>query len=401
MQIHDLAVKMPQLIFSAIERHVSRATALRRELHQRPELKWQEKATSELLRARLTEVAGVQVGNLMAEHGFTATIRGDQSGPTIALRADMDALPIEEQNDLPYCSKNKGSMHACGHDGHMANLFGAASVIAELRAHLRGTVKLIFQPAEEQGGGAKVMCEQGCLQDVETIFGLHGWPSLPVGSIGVKSGPLMAASAILHIQVIGRGGHAAMPHLAVDPVVAAAGLITQLQTVNSRIMAPTSPGVVSICVVQAGTTSNVIPDRLKMSGVIRALSLKDLALIQETIVRQAEGIAQAYGVKIQCDFTEGYPPVINEAAATQRVRDTITTLWGSADSVCQELTEPTMGAEDFAYYLKERPGAFVFLGLADGNLPYPSLHHPSFDFNDKALKTGMALFAGLALIPAP
>lgn len=401
MQIQSPAVDLPQLIFSAIDRHLASSTTLRRELHQIPELKWQEKVTSELLRARLKEVDGIQLGNLLAGHGFTATIQGDLPGPMIALRADMDALPIEEQNDLPYCSKNIGSMHACGHDGHMANLFGAGLVIAELRTHLRGSVKLIFQPAEEQGGGAKVMCEQGCLQDVETIFGLHGWPSLPVGSIGVKNGPLMAASAILNISVIGRGGHAAMPNLAVDPVVAAAGLITQLQTVTSRVLAPTSPGVVSICVVQAGTTSNVIPDRLKMSGVIRAMSIKDLALIKETILRQADGIAQAYGVKIQCDFTEGYPPVVNDAAAAQRVRHTIAKLWGAAEPVCQELADPTMGAEDFAYYLQERPGAFVFLGLAEGAIPYPSLHHPAFDFNDKAMKTGMALFAGLALIPAP
>lgn len=287
-------------------------------------------------------------------------------------------------------------MHACGHDGHMANLVGAGRIIAKLRDRLAGSVKLIFQPAEEQGGGARVMCEAGCMDDVEQIFGLHGWPRLPRGVVGVKSGPLMAASAKLRITVKGKGGHAAMPHLARDPVVAAAGLITQLQTVVSRRMSPTSPAVLSICQIQGGTTTNVIPDAVTMAGVIRAVTPDGIGILSKLIDEQTAAMGTAYGVKIECEVENGYPPVINEERATDHVRRVVRQMFG--DPALAELDEPTMGAEDFAYYLQRRPGSFLFLGLEEDGNEHPSLHHPEFDFNDRALKTGMALFAGLAFL---
>lgn len=372
--------------------------AFRHARHMAPELTWKENATAEAVATELEKIPGVAVTRGVATLGVVAVIEGAKPGPVIALRADMDALPIHEKTGAPYCSKHDGIMHACGHDGHMASLLGAAKVLSRLRGELNGTVKLIFQPAEEGGAGARAMCEAGVLKspDVDMIFGLHGWPELPCGQIFVKSGPFMAAHAELQIRVRGVGCHAAMPQLGTDQILAAARLIDALQTISSRVMSPVEPVALTIATIHGGKAFNVIPDEVALSGTLRTVTKSGEERAIRHIRQIAAGIGTATGTTIEVEIIPSYPAVINHAAPTDYLEAVAQEALGAHQVL--RMPSPTMAAEDFAFFLNHTPGAFFFLGVSDGRQGgYPSLHHPHFDFNDQSLPIGIKIFTHLAL----
>lgn len=372
--------------------------AFRHARHAHPELTWQEHATADAVEASLRQIEGVQDIGRVAGLGVVALIEGDAPGPTVALRADMDALPIRERTGCHYESKCDGVMHACGHDGHMANLVGSAMVLARLRKHLRGRVKLIFQPAEEGGAGADALCKAGVLDSpkVDVIFGLHGWPSLATGQVYVRSGPMLASTCSLKITVRGTGCHAAMPHLGTDQILIAARIVESLQMISARHMAPTEPIALSITQIHGGTTHNVIPATVEMHGTLRTFSRESYERVVTQVHRLVEGIASAHGATATVDMAPAYPPTINDERATDFIEAVATAAIGSEQVL--RMPVPTMGGEDFAYYLQRVPGSFFFLGVDDGRSGgYPSLHHPAFDFNDAALPQGMRVFVHAAL----
>lgn len=371
--------------------------AFRHQLHARPELTWQEQETAAAIAHRLRAIDGVIVQEGVGKYGVVGLIEGDTPGPTVALRADMDALPVREATGCSYASQRDGVMHACGHDGHMANLMGSAMILARLRKHLRGRVKLIFQPAEEGGAGAEVMCQAGVLENpaVDVIFGLHGWPGLAAGHVYVKSGPLLAATANIKIVVSGTGCHAAMPHLGTDQILIAARIIEAVQMLSSRHIAPTEPMALTITQINGGTTHNVIPAKVEMQGTLRTFSTATYERVTSQLRRLVEGIAAAHGVTATLTIDPGYPATINDEAATEFLEGVAQQVLHDAN--VQRLNAPTMGGEDFAYYLKRVPGSFFFLGVDDGRAGgYPSLHHPAYDFNDQALANGIRLFVHAA-----
>jgi len=377
---------------------LSEAKALRQLLHQYPEGTWQEEQTSKKLREVLSSIPGVKLEEPIGKYGVVAHIEGSSPGPVVALRADMDGLPICETTRLAYASKNKNTMHACGHDGHMANLLATARVLSSLRNYLRGRVKLIFQPAEEGGGGAKVLCDQDVLErpKVDAIFGLHGWPELPCGSIGVRSGAILASTDEIQIEVIGSGGHAGFPHLCSDTVLAAARVVDGLQSVVSRKVAPTDAVVLSVTEIHGGSANNVIPNQVTMRGTLRTISESTRSACHAMIASQAQAIAEANGVKAKVHINQGYPVTMNHFEPTEFVRKLGVEILGSGQ--VHQLAQPSMGGEDFSYYLQKIPGTFFFLGLDDGRAGgFPSLHRPDFDFNDQALKTSITLFSHIAL----
>lgn len=385
-----------------VEREIAESIAeivrFRRARHAHPELTWHEEATSQAIVEELQRIPGVEIKAPVAKYGVVATIRGERPGPVIAFRADIDALPITEETGKPYASKTPGVMHACGHDGHTANLLGTVRVLAALRDQIRGTIKFLFQPAEEGGAGGAAMCREGVLEDpnVDVIFGLHCWPELPCGSIGVKYGPFMASSTDISITVRGVGGHAAMPHRSTDQVLIAARIIEGLQSVSSRIIAPAEPVVVSITQIHAGSSRNIIPTTVEMSGTLRALTFEGRGKAQEAIRQIAEGIATTYGATAEVSFVEHYPPTINHDGPTRFLHELAKRVL--SPDVVTELKTPTLGAEDFSFYLERVPGSFFVLGVHDGRTGgYPGLHSPHFDFNDEALSTGIKTFVLAAL----
>lgn len=371
--------------------------AFRRQRHRHPELSWQEHDTAAAVATALRKLPGIEVKQGVGRLGVVGLIEGGRRGPTVALRSDMDALPIQEASGVEHSSERPGSMHACGHDGHMANLLGAAMVLANMREHLHGQVKLIFQPAEEGGFGAKIMCEDGVLDQpkVDVIFGLHGWPELEAGKIYVKTGPMLAATTVLDIVISGTGCHAAMPHLGTDQILVAARIIEALQAVSSRMMAPTEPIALSITQVHGGTADNVLPQQVRLRGTLRTMSAAIEARCLERIRTISHNIATAHGARVQVESHSGYPPTVNHPGPTDYIEAIARELIG--DGV-ERLPHPTMGGEDFAFYLQRVPGSFVFLGLGDGRSQgYPSLHDPAFDFNDRSLPIGIQLFVHAAL----
>ncbi len=368
----------------------------RRELHRHPELMYEEVRTSQLVRDTLDEM-GISYRYPVAQTGVLATL-GDGEGPCVALRADMDALPIHEEADVPFRSEVDGKMHACGHDCHTAMLLGAAQLLKRREREIRGTVKLLFQPAEEGGAGGRAMREEGVLEDpaVDRVFGLHVWPMLPSGSVGACEGVFLAAAGFLQITVHGTGGHAAMPHMTVDPLVTAAKIVVELQTIVSRETDPLDSAVVTIAAIHGGTASNVIPETVEMKGTIRALTTPKLQGLQNRVREIVLGVAAANRCKADVEYPgNDYPPTINDGACWHLAKQVAGELLGSAQ--VHDIA-PIMGGEDFAFYTEKVPGCFVGLGVRNeeqGAVYY--VHHPKFKVDEDSLPLGAAFHAAYAL----
>ena len=367
--------------------------ALRRDIHREPELGFDtEKTAKKVLDALDGLPLEIQTG--VAENGVVATLKGEGGGgPTIALRADMDALPIHEATDLPFASEIDGKMHACGHDGHTSMLVGAARALCRdrLRERLSGTVKFVFQPAEEGYAGGRAMVEEGVADDVRQIFALHLWPGLEFGAAATKAGPIMAASDAFEIEIKGSGGHGAMPHLTTDAVAIAAQVVTALQTVVSREVDPVEPAVLTVGEIGAGSAFNIIPETARLGGTVRTLSAELRERMPERIEELARGVAQGMRGDAELEYSFSYPVTTNDANAAKLALGVAGELFGEERSM--ELANPSMGAEDFAFFLEKVPGAFIWLGVGDVS----NLHTPQFSFDEEILPQGAALFVAVAL----
>jgi hippurate hydrolase len=359
--------------------------ALRRDIHREPELGFDTEKTAEKVLAAL-EGLPLDLETGVAKNGIVATLEGDGAGPTVALRADMDALPILEDTGLPFASKTEGRMHACGHEGHTSMLVGAAHALSGMRGRLDGTVKFVFQPAEEGGGGGKVMVDEGVADDVSSIFALHLWPGLPFGKVATKAGPIMAAADAFEMEIKASGGHGAMPHLASDAIAIAAQVVTALQTIVSREVDPIEPAVLTVGEIRAGTAFNIIPNEARIRGTVRTLD----ADLRERI--PARIIAKGMRGDVDLDYTFSYPVTVNDEAAASRALNVAEDLFGG-ESVL-ELPNPSMGGEDFAFFLEKVPGAFIWLGVGED---VSGLHTPRFAFDEEILPRGSALLAALAI----
>ncbi len=366
----------------------------RHDIHAHPETAFEERRTSEIV-ARLLESFGIAVDRGVARTGVIGTLAGSRpAGRAIALRADMDALPIREKNGFAHASTHDGRMHACGHDGHTAMLLGAAKYLAETR-NFAGTVHFIFQPAEENEGGAGLMVEEGVLDryKVDSIYGMHNWPGLPAGQFAIRPGPMMAAFDIFEITISGRGAHAAMPHLGIDPVVAAAQIVGGLQTIASRNIHPLEGAVVSVTQIHGGDTWNVIPDSVVLRGTTRSFDPAVRDALEPAIRRIAAGVCAALGADMAMRYERRYPPTVNSPAETERAAAVAAALVGG-DNVRRDLL-PSMGAEDFACFLEKKPGAYIWIGNGAG-VDQAMLHNPHYDFNDEILALGASYWARLA-----
>jgi hippurate hydrolase len=365
--------------------------ALRRDIHREPELGFDTQKTAEKVLAALEGLPlDVQTG--IAENGIVATLEGEGDGPTVALRADMDALPILEDTGLPFASETEGKMHACGHDGHTSMLVGAAHALSGMRDRLGGTVKFVFQPAEEGGGGGKVMVDEGVADGVSAIFALHLWPGLPFGKVATKGGPIMAAADAFEMEVKATGGHGAMPHLGTDAIAIAAQVVTALQTIVSREVDPVEPAVLTVGKIGAGTAFNVIPDRAHLGGTVRTLNADLRQKMPRRMEELARGVAKGMRGDVELDYTFSYPVTVNDGAASDLALGVAEDLFGG-ESVL-ELPNPSMGAEDFSYFLENLPGAFIWLGVGED---VSGLHTPGFAFDEDILPRGSALLAALAI----
>ena len=370
----------------------SQLAVWRRHLHQRPELGFQEQLTATFIAQKLTEWRiPHQTG--IATTGIVATVKSDYPGKVLAIRADMDALPIQEANQVPYRSQHDGKMHACGHDGHLAIALGTAYYLSQHTQDWQGTVKIIFQPAEEGPGGAKPMIAEGVLNnpDVDAIIGLHLWNNLPLGTVGVRSGALMAAVECFRCTILGRGGHGAMPHQTVDSIMVGSQIVNALQTVVSRNVNPLEAAVVTVGEFHGGTALNVIADTSRMSGTVRYFNPALESQIPERIEAIIKGICQSHGAEYELDYWQLYPPVINDRAIAELVRSVATEVVETPVGVVPECQ--TMGGEDMSFFLQEVPGCYFFLGAAnpEKGLAYPH-HHPRFDFDETALGMGVEIF---------
>ncbi|MEM8874497.1 MAG: M20 family metallopeptidase [Planctomycetota bacterium] len=381
-----------------VEKELLRVTTLRHKLHEIPELCFEEHKTADFIRGELMTLGIDFIDGI--DNCETATIAhvGPATNPCIALRADIDGLPITERIDRPYRSKHDGRMHACGHDGHTATLLGTAAILKQIERDLSFCVKLIFQPAEEGGGGGERLMKAGLAEGKlgpkpEAIFGLHGWPNLPTGRVSSKAGPLLAATDQFYINLVGKGTHGAMPHTGRDPVVAAAELVSNLQQVASRDFDPTEPVVVTVGKLHGGTAVNVIPDEALIAGTARTLSEPARKLVREALERRTHGVAAANGCNADFDWRVGYPPLINDPTAFNYVVRQARHALGNNAFI--PAAKPAMGGEDFSYYLKKIPGCFFLVGLQHGSEPMPQLHSDRFDFTDMALGTGMMMFLHL------
>mgnify|MGYP000863037600 FL=1 len=372
---------------------------LRRDIHAHPELCFQEHRTADLVAQRLTQW-GIPVHRGLGTTGVVGTIQAGTSPRAIGLRADMDALPMQEFNTFAHASRHAGKMHACGHDGHTAMLLAAAQYLAQHR-HFDGTVYLIFQPAEEGGGGAREMIKEGLFTrfPVDAVFGMHNWPGKPYGTFAVSAGPVMASSNEFKIVLKGKGGHAALPHNTLDPIPAACQLVQGFQTIISRNKKPIDAGVISVTMVHAGEATNVVPDTCELQGTVRTFSVEVLDLIEQRMRTMTESTAQAYGLECTFEFVRNYPPTINTPDESAFARQVMRDIVGPEQVLVQE---PTMGAEDFAYMLMERPGCYVFIGNGEGDHREVGhgggpcmLHNPSYDFNDALIPLGATYWVRL------
>jgi amidohydrolase len=386
-------------IESLIQQQAGPIIELRHRLHRIPELGYEEINTAAAIRDELDRIGIKYVTGV--EGAPTASIAwiGDATKPCVALRADMDALPIVEQTGLPYSSSHPGRMHACGHDGHTSILLGVASILKSIVDELPVCVKFLWQPAEEGGGGGEILCKAGVLDGrigpkVSAIFGLHGWPGLPVGCVSTRPGPLLAATDTFTATFIGKGCHAAFPHVGRDPVITACEAVLNVQQFVTRELDPTEPCVVTIPVFNAGTASNVIPDRATITGTCRTLSESARAQAQQSIRRRFAAIAAASACEVEINWDDGYPPTVNDPRMADFVAEAARKALGSDHYL--SAARPAMGGEDFAYYLQKIPGCFFLIGVKPpGQSDYPSLHSDRFDFNDAAIPTGMRMFVEL------
>ena len=364
----------------------------RRHLHQKPELNFDVFETADFVKNKLKEFGCDEIVTGLGKTGVVGVIKGNLgTGGTIGLRADMDALPIEEITGKPYASTVPGKMHACGHDGHTAMLLGAAKYLAETR-NFAGSVAVIFQPAEEGGGGGNEMVKDGMMERfaIDKVFGMHNMPSLPVGQFAIRPGAIMAATAEFTITVKGKGGHAALPHRAIDPIVAGSQLVTALQTIASRSTDPAEAIVVSVTKFIAGSAYNVIPEHAVLAGTVRTLKKEVAKLAQERMAAICRGVAEATGTEVELDYDANYPVTFNHLEETVFAGDVAATIAGEPQ-VHREI-QPLMGGEDFSYMLEARPGAFIFIGNGDS----ANLHHPAYDFNDEVIPHGVSYWVRLA-----
>jgi amidohydrolase len=368
--------------------------AWRRDIHEHPELLYDVHRTAAFVADRLREFGCDEVATGLGRTGVVGVIKGRKPAgagdiKVIGLRADMDALPIEEATKLPYASKTPGKMHACGHDGHTAMLLGAARYLAETR-NFAGDAVVIFQPAEEGGAGAAAMIKDGLMDRfaIDQVYGMHNGPGIPIGSFAIRPGPIMAATDAIDIRIEGLGGHAARPHKCIDSVLVGAQLVTALQSIVSRTVDPLESAVVSICEFHAGNARNVIPQTAELKGTVRTLTAEVREMVERRVREVVAGVAQMTGAKIELDYDHGYPVTINHASQTDVAKRVAEEIAGGAN--VHELS-PQMGAEDFAYMLESRPGAFIFCGNGDS----AGLHHPAYNFNDEAIVFGTSYWVKL------
>ena len=399
-------------LIDAIQAQAADMAAIRRDIHAHPELCYQEERTAALVAEQLKGY-GLEVHTGLGVTGVVCVIKGNMSAPdsatykAIGLRADMDALPMQERNTFEHASKHSGKMHACGHDGHTAMLLAACKHLSQHR-DFAGTVYAIFQPAEEGGGGAREMIKDGLFErfPMDAVFAMHNWPGLALGTFAVSAGPVMASSNEFKITVRGKGAHAAMPHMGVDPVPVAAAMIQAFQTIITRNKKPVDAGVISVTMLNAGEATNVIPNSCEMRGTVRTFTLEVLDMIEARMREVAQHMAAAYGAEVDFEFVRNYPPTINSATEAAFAKDVFAQVVG-AGKVCAQ--EPTMGAEDFAYMLQAKPGAYIFAGNGEGDHRLIghgggpcTLHNPSYDFNDQLIPIGATAWVKLvgAALPA-
>ena len=374
--------------------------ALRRDIHAHPELGYQEERTAALIADTLGRW-GIAVHRGLGGTGVVGSVRNGSAARAVGLRADIDALPVTERNTFAHASVHAGRMHACGHDGHTAMLLAAARHLAAHR-NFDGTVYLIFQPAEEGGGGARAMIRDGLFErfPMEAMFGIHNWPGLPVGQFAIRSGPVFASSNDFKITIHGRGAHAAMPHNGIDPIPAACQMVQAFQTIISRNRPPLDGAVISVTMIRAGEATNVIPESCELRGTVRTFTIELLDTIEERMRRIAAATCEAFATSCEFEFRRNYPPTVNHARETAFTREVLGELVG-AENVGE--FEPTMGAEDFSYFLQEKPGCYFVIGNGDGTHRSAGhgggpcmLHNPSYDFNDELIPLGGSMWVRLA-----
>lgn len=391
-------------IIDSITIQAASIALVRRQIHANPELCFQEVGTADLVAAKLTEW-GIPIHRGMGTTGVVGIVKQGTSDRAIGLRADMDALPMQEFNTFSHASKNAGKMHACGHDGHVAMLLAAAQHFATQR-NFDGTVYLIFQPAEEGGGGAREMINDGLFEKfpMQAVFGMHNWPGMAVGKFAVSPGPVMASSNEFKITIHGKGGHAALPHNSLDPVPVACQMVQAFQTIISRNKKPIDAGVISVTMIHAGAATNVIPDSVEIQGTVRTFTLEVLDLIEQRMREIAQHTSAAFGATCEFEFDRNYPPTINSVDEAQFAAKVMTGIVGADNVLAQE---PTMGAEDFAYMLMAKPGAYCFIANGDGEHRIHDasggpgggpcmLHNSSYDFNDDLIPLGATYWVRLA-----
>ncbi|MDO7905268.1 M20 family metallopeptidase [Paenibacillus sp. JX-17] len=365
----------------------------RRYLHQHPEVSFHEQETSAFVAGKLEEL-GLEVRRNVGGHGVLAVLRGGRPGPVVMLRADMDALPIQDEKDCEYRSLKDGAMHACGHDGHTSILLGTASYYSKIRDQVEGEIRFLFQPAEELlPGGAVQVISDGVLEGVDVIYGIHLWTPIPVGNAASLAGPIMAAADDFYIEITGKGGHGGMPQVTNDSVVAGSALVMQLQSVVSRSVDPLKPAVLTIGTIQGGSAQNVIAETCRLSGTVRTFDEDTREVMKQRVHDMTSHIAASYGTRAEINYIMGYPPVVNDTGEAARFFKEAVDVFGSEHVV---ESPQLMPAEDFAYYLRQRPGCFMFVGAGnpDKNAIYPH-HHPKFDFDEDAMLHAVKLFIAM------
>ena len=377
-------------VLNRIADYSDQMTAWRRHLHQHPELGFDCHQTAAFVAERLAEFGVDEIHQGIGKTGIVAIIDGQGEGPTIGLRADMDALPMDEVTGAEWASTLPGRMHACGHDGHTTMLLGAAKYLAETR-NFAGRVALIFQPAEEGGGGAEVMVQEGIMQrfDIASVYAMHNNPGQPVGSLWTTPGPIMAAVDTFEINVQGRGGHGATPHLTTDPIVAAVGIVNAIQTISSRNHNTADDLAISVTQIHTGSADNIVPDTAYICGTVRTFAPHVRQMVRKRMAQICDGQGASYDVKVALDYQQGYPATVNDADRTAFAVETAREIAGDANVADDKGRE--MGAEDFSYMLNERPGCYLFLGQGEG----PGLHNPGYDFNDEIATIGASFLARL------